>query len=87
MVYILGSSLGLDNPVFVIGRCYVKTLANPVFNGQLKIVGTGFPGFKFAVGVAFYWHAPTIGNASVPKAFTFQLVNGWNGGDGGVKVG
>ena len=44
-VYILGSSLGLDNPVFVVGRCYVKTLPNAVFNGQLKIVGTGFPGF------------------------------------------
>lgn len=45
VVYILGSSLGLDNPVFDVGWGDIKALANAVFNGQLKIVGTCFPGF------------------------------------------
>ena len=44
-VYILDSSLGLDNPVFDVGWGDVKTLANPVFDWDTKIVGTGFPGF------------------------------------------
>lgn len=40
-----GFLLGFNNPVFTVKGCDVKTLANAVFNGQLKIVGTGFPGF------------------------------------------
>lgn len=44
-VYILGSSLGLNNPVFDVGWGDIKALPNAVFNREAKIAGTGFPGF------------------------------------------